>query len=445
MAKDMTRGNLVRVLISFSIPLIISGVLQQLYNWVDAFIVGNIVGELALAAVGVTTTILNLFIFTITGFASGLSILAGQLFGNKKTDQLEKVLSTFIVVAGGIALFLSVLCMIFAAPLLTILETPADIFTIADHYLRIVIIGMPILAVYNVYAAVLRGVGDSRAPFLAVVVSSIVNVILDVLFVWLFRWGAEGAAAATVISQLFMTVFIVCYTTKRYDFLRFHFRKKLVDKSILEKGSSLGIPVAIQSCASSVGSLILQNFMNGFGTPTVAAVTTAYRIDCILLLPIINLGTGISTAVAQNTGAGDTKRAKKCLWTGNAIMVILSIILTLLIITFGADLIAMFGVTEESTRIGKAFFFAIARFYLVYGLAMSFRGYLEGMGDVLFSSICGIIAVVIRIVMSYIMKPYLGNMAIAYAEAVSWCGMLLLYIMRVVFFRYGASGRITEK
>lgn len=207
----------------------------------------------------------------------------------------------------------------------------------------------------------------------------------------------------------------------------------MLDLSILKQGSAFGIPVAIQSCLSSVGSLILQNFMNGFGTPTVAAITTAYRIDCILLLPIINLGTGISTAVAQNTGAGDAKRAKKCLWTGNVIMIILSAVLALLVIGIGADLIALFGVTEEATQIGRNFFSAIARYYVVYGMAMAFRGYLEGKGDVLFSSICGIFSVVVRIIMSYVMEPYFGNMTIAYAEVVSWCTMLVIYMLRVTF------------
>lgn len=431
--QDMTQGNLAWALIAFSIPLIVSGILQQLYNWADAFIVGNVVGELALAAVGVTATITNLFIFTLTGFTSGLSILTGQLFGNKKTEELGKVISSFVILVGGASVMLALLCAVFSAPLLTLLETPDDIFQVANRYLQIVMIGMPILAVYNVYAAVLRGVGDSRAPFLAVLVSSVMNVILDIIFVWLFHWGAEGAAAATVLSQFLMTVFIVGYTIKNYAGLRFTIGKDMLDLSILKQGSAFGIPVAIQSCLSSVGSLILQNFMNGFGTPTVAAITTAYRIDCILLLPIINLGTGISTAVAQNTGAGDAKRAKKCLWTGNVIMIILSAVLALLVIGIGADLIALFGVTEEATQIGRNFFSAIARYYVVYGMAMAFRGYLEGKGDVLFSSICGIFSVVVRIIMSYVMEPYFGNMTIAYAEVVSWCTMLVIYMLRVTF------------
>ena len=195
----------------------------------------------------------------------------------------------------------------------------------------------------------------------------------------------------------------------------------------------------IQSSISSLGSLILQNFMNGFGTQTVAAITTAYRIDTIVLLPIINLGSGISTLTAQSYGAGRTDRTRRILLAGSGVMLLVSLALTLLVIPTGGHLIALFGAGAEAVRIGSDFFLRIASFYVVYGLAMSVRGCLEGIGDVTYSSIAGIASLVFRIFLSYALADLFGNMVIAYAEAFSWLLLLGLYILRA--WIRGFSGR----
>lgn len=431
----MTQGNLAGALVRFSLPLIFSGLLQQLYNWADAFIVGNVEGELALTAIGATGMIINLFVFVITGFTQGLSILAAQQYGGGETADLSKILSAFAVTLGGALTVLGCLGGLLSGQVLELLNTPADIFSIARGYLRIILPGMPLLAVYNVYAAVLRGIGDSRAPFLAVILSSGANVLLDILLVAALRMGADGAAAATVISQGLMAVFIICYSVRKYPMLRFSPRENMVDREILRQGCALGVPPAIQSSVSSLGSLILQNFMNGFGTRTVAAITTAYRVDSVIMLPIINLGSGISTVTAQNLGAGNRKRANRVLAVGTALMMAVAVCLTMLVRSFGGDLIAMFGVTQASVRIGTEFFRCIAWFYVVYGVAMSFRGFLEGTGDVLFSSAAGMLALLVRIIASYGLAEYWGNMVIAYAEVFSWGALVLLYLPRLLWKR----------
>lgn len=430
MAKDMTQGNLVRALVSFSIPLIFSGLLQQLYSWADAFIVGNIEGELALAAIGAMTIMSNLIVMLITGFTSGISILAARTFGRGENQRLKKVLSTFLAVLGSVFLVAGIAIHFSASSILHLLHTPEDIYLIAKGYLQTIAIGIPFLAIYNVYSAVLRGVGDSRAPFLAVAISSAANVLLDLLFVGEFRMGAWGAAVATVLSQILMTVFICCYILRRYAVLRFRFGREMIDFGVLKEGSALGLPATVQSGVSSAGNVVLQNFMNGFGTRTVAAITTAYRVDSIILLPVINLGTGISTVVAQNRGAGNDRRAKKGFYAGAALMAGVSVCLTIFVILVGGPLIAMFGVTPEALEIGIHFFHSFAKFYPVYGMAMALRGFLEGTGDVLYASVGGMLAFGIRILLSNLLKPYFGNMVIAYAEGLSWCAMFALYLLR---------------
>ena len=430
MARDMTRGSIARTMISFSIPLIFSGLLQQLYSWADAFIVGNAEGEAALAAIGASSVVSGLFVTVITGFTAGISILSAQRFGTGDRAAQKKILCAFSMLCGGAFLAASVLGILLTGPLLRLLRTPADIFTDSSAYLRIILAGVPFLAVYNVYSAVLRGIGDSRAPLLSVLFSSVLNIVLDVAAVNVLGWGVPGAALATLLSQILMTVFIVVYAVRKYDFLRFTPCRALFDRQLIRDGFRLAAPITVQSAVTSVGHMALQNFMNGFGTQTVAAITSAYRVDCIILLPIINLGTAISTVTAQNIGAGKTDRARRSLFVGCGLMTAVSLALTAAVVVFGGSLVAMFGVTEEAARIGADFFRCLGSFYVVFGLSTAIRGYLEGVGDVVFSGLNGALMLVVRIALSYLLVPFYGNMVIAWAEAYAWCLMLALYVWR---------------
>ena len=435
MKRELGNESLVLVLVRFSLPLILSGMLQQLYNWADAFIVGNVEGELALAAIGATGTVVNFYIMAMTGFTMGLSILFAHKYGGGETDIIHRILSTFVMIVGCAFLAFTVAGMFFTSPLLSLLNTPGDITGLAKTYLRIIFIGIPFLAVYNVYFAALRAIGDSKAPFWAILFSSVTNVLLDILFVAVLRWGVEGAAAATVVSQILMMVFIICYTIKKHPMLRFRFDRHMMDMATIKEGFRLGMPPMIQSSVGAFGSLFLQNFMNGFGTQTVAAITTAYRVDTIILLPIINLGSAIATMVAQANGARDKERIRKFFKIGTLLMIGISLALTVLVIPTGGYLISMFGVEAEAARIGRDFFQRIAAFYVIYGLSMAVRGVLEGVGDVTFSSIAGILSLIARIIMSYTLVAFSGNMIIAYAEGLSWLLLLLLYLGRYMVKR----------
>ena len=432
MKRDMVEGSIARAMVAFTVPLMLSGILQQLFNWVDAFIVGNVEGELALAGIGATTALYSLFVMVITGFTGGLSVLAARAYGMGEQGGLSRLLSAFSLLLGGVFTAVAALGLLLTPAILRAMDTPADIFTVSERYLRIMFAGVPLLAVYNTYSAILRGMGNSRAPFLSVLVCSGVNVVLDVAFVVMLRYGA---AAATVLSQGAMTVFLVLYAVKKYPVLRFRPGRRSVDRSVAARGSGFGLPPAIQSGTNSVGNIFLQRFMNGFGEQTVAAITTAYRVDTVLLLPVINFGSGIATVVAQNIGAGEPERARKALKTGAVMMAGISLGLTVLILVAGEALIAMFGLTQESVTIGGSFFRTIASFYLVYSLAMALRGYLEGMGDMIFSGAAGIAALAVRIVCSYAFAGVFGRKVIAYAEAFSWLVLLGVYLLRYIWVR----------
>lgn len=431
MKNDMTQGNIAGALTAFTVPLILSGVFQQLFNWVDAFIVGNVEGELALAGIGAVTSTYSMFVMIIVGFTSGLSVLAAQRFGMGRTGDLKYILTFFSLALGALFLVVCTLGAVFVEEILVFLDTPDNIFQNSERYLRIMFAGIPFLAVYNTCCAVLRGLGDSRAPFASVLVCSVINVALDLVFVAGLRWGTGGAAAATVLSQIAMTVYILCYAVRSYPFLRP--RRGMLRGRAAAEGNRFGLPPAIQSGTSSFGNIILQRFMNGFGEQTVAAITTAYRVDSVLVLPIINFGSGIGTIVGQNIGAGRPERAKQALKTGAAMITVISLLLTLVILVVGKDLIAMFGLTPESVGIGQAFFVRLASFYVVYGLAMAVRGYLEGLGDMAFSGAAGIISLLVRIAASYALAGVFGRMVIAYAEGISWLVLLGLYLARLAW------------
>lgn len=426
MSTDMTKGSVVKSLLSFTIPLVLSGLLQQLFNWVDAFIVGNVNGELALAGIGATTSIYNLFITVITGFTAGLSVLTAQQYGRREREKIKGTLSSYSILLGLFFLLLSIAGIALTDNILHLMRTPENIFSSAKDYLGIILIGIPFLAVYNTYSAILRGIGNSRAPFVAVLISSIANVLLDLVFVIGFDYGAKGAAIATAIAQAAMSLFIIFYAHLRYPMLSFTLS---FDRS-LKDGASFGLPPAVQSGASSIGNVILQQFMNGFGEKTVAAITTSYRIDTVILLPITNLGSGIATVAAQNIGAGNPERARKVLKVGAAMMAVVSVFLTLIVLIFGSSLIALFGLTLDTVEIGRAFFYGIAPFYIVFGLSMAIRGYLEGCGDMLFSGLAGVSFLVVRIICSYALDDMFGNMVIAYAEAIAWVFLLALVSLR---------------
>ncbi|MBE6878863.1 MAG: MATE family efflux transporter [Ruminococcaceae bacterium] len=421
-------------LVKFCTPLILSGILQQLYNWVDAFIVGNVNGETALAAIGSVSSISNFYIMAITGFTTGLSILIAQKFGSGEKEQISRILSTFLLILGVIFTVVAVVAFAVAGPLLTLMDTPADIFDAAKGYLKIISVGVPFLTVYNLYAGAIRAVGDSRAPFYAVLVSSAVNVVMDILFVAVFGWGVDGAAIATVIAQVAMTIFMIIYGVTKHPVVRFKIIN-IFNRECLSGGFSFGTPPMVQSCINSFGNMILQGFMNGFGTATVAAITTAYRVDCIALLPVINLGSGISTLVAQNYGAGDRKKAWKVFTTGVVIMMPVALVLTMVVVLFGGKMIALFGAGEEVVAIGTNFFRSIAVFYVIYGIAMACRGYIEGLGGVMYSSIIGVTALAVRIINSYALKGVWGNMVIAYAEGISWALLMTLFIIKIIKIR----------
>ncbi|MBQ2846327.1 MAG: MATE family efflux transporter [Firmicutes bacterium] len=419
-------------LIRFSLPLIMSGILQQLYSWADAFIVGHAEGELQLGSIGATTSISMFLVNTIIGLTYGLSIRAAHEFGRGNREKIRNIMSVFLPVLCILYIFLAIPAIILSGSILQFMDTPDEMLEYSLPYLRIILAGIPFLALYNLYTALLRALGNTKAAFYSVLISSVLNVLLDILFVAILRYGVEGAAAATLISQISMTIFIIVYASVKYpDILRPR-SYRAFDKNILKGGLSYSLPPAFQNSVISAGNLILQNFMNSFGAVTVLAITTAYRVDTIMLLPILNLGAAVSTMTAQSKGSGDADRIKSCLKSGLSMMTAVSISLALVMFFFGSAFVAFFGVSGEALSVGRLFFKDLACFYVLFGIATLLRGVLEGIGDITFCSIVGIIVLGVRIAFSYILDPFVAGRAIAFAEGISWTVFMLIMILRIL-------------
>lgn len=428
-----SKRSYARELVLFSLPLILSGILQQLYSWADAFIVGHAEGELQLAAIGATSSISTVLLNTILGLTLGLSIMAAQEYGKGDITKLKRLLFAYLPVLTLVYVVFAFLIIIFAKNILDFMHTPKDIIDYSVIYLKIVLAGVPFLAVYNLFAAFLRAKGDTKVAFFAVLISSLLNVALDILFVVVLPYGVGGAALATVLSQLVMTVFIIVYTFVRHrDVIS---RGFVFDIRLFREGLSFAMPPALQNSIISAGNLVLQNFMNSFGSVTVLAITTSYRVDSLMLLPIINLGSAIATMVARSVGEGNMTKQRAYVKSGMWVMAVVTGALTVLVFLCGGLFVSFFGVTGDALAEGYRFFRDLSLFYMFFGMATALRGALEGIGDLKYCSLVGVITLGVRISFSYILKSVCGNRTIAFAEAISWIVFLMLVLVRYLYKR----------
>lgn len=420
MENSMLEGKITPSFVRFALPLVITGILQQLYNIVDAVIVGNYVGELELAAIGATTFITVLFTNTIIGFTGGVTILVSQSYGAGKKDAIGHILHGFALLLLVVSVVLGGAGVLLCRPLLQLINTPGSLVAPAVGYMQIVLLGVPFVVLYNQYGAVLRGMGNSRAAFQALLLTSAVNIALDLLFVRVFLWGLRGAAIATAVAQVLSALYLMLYCRVNYAELA---RKQGVGMHwpLIKRGIRLGLPIALQSAVSSLGSLLLQNILNSFGALGITAVTTAYRIDSLTLLPVTSIGSAVSTFTGQNLGARNISRIQKGLRVGMTMGIAVAVVMTGFVILAGKTLLSLFGISEAAITMGNSFFVMLAVFYPVYAAGCVLSGYLQGHGDTRFTAVAIIGCLAIRVVASYTLAGIVGFPIIAFAEAAGWC------------------------
>ena len=390
--KDMTTGNPAALLLAFMLPMLIGNIFQQFYNMVDTMVVGKFVNADALAAVGSTGSITNLFFCLCNGLAAGIGIIVSQFFGagNHKNVRLAITNAFYIMIATGI--LMGGLGALLAKPVLTLMHTPENIIDNAAIYMQITCAGVLGTALYNVIAAILRGVGDSRTPLYFLILSSFLNIGMDLLFVIVFHWGVPGVAAATVVAQLLSALCSIGYAFLRNPLFKFTRQEWAFDRAITKECFRLGVPMAVQSGMMAFSFVILQRVINSFGSSIVAAWTTTSRIETLINQPFRSLGDSMSTYAGQNVGAQKYKRVEEGCRKGMLMMAVFALLMLPVMWLFGEFFMTMFVKAEETEVIaigGKALKI-LALFYLPLGMIYVYRGILNGSGDAKFALISGI-------------------------------------------------------
>ena len=380
-ARDMTQGSIVKQLVLFSLPLMLGNVFQMLYNTVDSVVVGNFVGTQALAAVGSTTMIVNIMVFFFNGFSTGASVVIARRFGARDSQRLHTAIQTTMAATFILAVFFTVVGLMTVEPMLRLMATPEDVFDEAKIYLQIYIGGFSGLVIYNMCSGILRAVGDTTRPLYFLILTSVLNILLDLFFVLKLRAGIAGVAYATIISQFVSAGLTLLLLTRTRDIYRLSWKGMSINSQVLGEIVAVGLPAAIQSVITSFSNVFVQSYINAFGSQCMAGWSAYNKLDQFVLLPMQSLAMAATTFVSQNIGADQPKRANK----GTVITVSLSVgvtaVIVLLVCIFAAPAISLFTPDEAVIEFGVLFVRANFVFLLFNCVNHVLAGALRGRGD----------------------------------------------------------------
>ena len=380
-ARDMTEGSILRQMILFALPLMLGNVFQMLYNTVDSVIVGNFVSKQALAAIGSTTVIVNMMVFFFNGFSIGAGVVIGQYFGARDMDKLHRAIETTMAATFILSLLFSVLGVALVRPLLRFMSTPEDVLPEATVYLRIYLGGISGLLIYNMGSGILRAVGDSTRPLYFLILTSLLNIVLDLFFVLVLKMGVAGAAVATVLSQFVSGGLILILLTRTRDIYRLVWRELKIELFLLKKIFAVGLPMAIQQVLTAFSNIFVQGYVNVFGSDVMAGWSSYNKLDQFIMLPMQSMAMASTTFVSQNIGAGKERRADQ----GTGVALLLSTSVTLVIavalFVFAAPAVRLFSPDSDVIRYGVLFIRNNVFFLLFNCVNHVLAGALRGRGD----------------------------------------------------------------
>jgi len=420
--KDLTEGREVTVILRFAVPMLIGNIFQQMYTMVDSIIVGRGVGKEALAAVGASFPIIFLMVSLVIGITMGAAVMLSQYFGAKDYVSLKKTIDTAYIFLFLAALLITGLGILLSGPILRGLKVPDEVFPLAKQYLNIMFAGMVFLFGYNTVSAVLRGLGDSKNPLYFLIIATILNIFLDLLFVLVFRWGVAGAAWATVLSQGVSLLAGILYMQRStHEVLHIHLKRIRFDKEIFRTMLRIGLPSGLQQSLVSLGFIALTRIVTPFGTNVIAGYTAASRLDSFAIMPAMTLSVAISTFVGQNLGAGKLERVMKgylstLLFAGG-----IAAAITAVMVLFKVKLIQIFNADPAVVRIGAEYLVIVSAFYVVFTGMFITGGVLRGAGDTLtqmFITLCALWF--IRIPASAFLASHIGTNGIWWGIPAGW-------------------------
>lgn len=434
--KDMTKGNPTRIILFFAFPMLLGNIFQQLYNMVDSIVVGKFVGKEALAAVGSSFMLMNFFSAIIIGLCMGTSVVLSQYFGAEDYTKLRKSISTAFIFMLLLTIIMSLTTIIFTKPMLMIMKTPKEILNSSTNYLQIIFGGLIFTFLFNFSSAVLRSVGDSKTPLYFLILASIINIILDLLFVINFNMGVIGVAIATVIAQGVSSLLCLVYAFIKLPVIRIKAKEFVFDKALFSMIKKYSLLTALQQSIMTFGMVCVQGLVNSFGTDTMAAFTAAGKVDSLAYLPVQDFGNAFATYVAQNKGAGNFERIKIGVKSAVKTIIVFCIISSTVILLSSKHLMQIFVSSNEVKviHIGIQYLSVISVFYVLIGFLFMFYGYFRGMGNLKTSIVLTIVSLGTRVSMAYFLSsfPKIAEKGIWWSIPLGWAlaDMLGLYIYK---------------
>lgn len=420
--RDLTKGSIIKLMLVFSLPILLGNLFQQAYNLVDVIIVGKHLGERSLSAVGSTTAVVSLMFNIINGLCTGFAIPVARHFGSNDVNKVRRSVAGMITYSALVAILIMLLCIVFVDPLLTALNTPIEIFDEAKRYLTIVAAGLAVTLLYNLEANILRALGDSIIPLIILVISSLLNVGLDFLFIFGFGMGVEGAALATVLAQFISAVVCLIYMIKKCPFLKLSKGDFILTGSEIKYLLSSGLGMALMYSIVDIGSIVLQNGINGLGTEIISAHTAARKIFSFTIMPFSAISATLVTFVSQNLGAGRIDRIKKSIKYGLLVGYIWSTIAVLAAYLFGEQLVMLIAPADNRAIIDTAVNYLKINIPFYYALTtlLSLRCTLQGLGNSVVPIGASLVEMVWKIVTVVAIIPVCGYLGVCISEPIIW-------------------------
>ncbi len=428
MAKErvtrMTGGNILKQLVNFSVPLILGNLFQLSYNMVDTIVIGRFVGNEALSAVGTCDQIMNLLILGVSGVCIGASVLMGNFFGAGEEDQLLDEMKTTVSLGLIFSLLIPAAGLPLTDSIFRWMRVQPEALAPAGTYLRIIFAGMPFTCLYNIYAAALRSVGDSRTPVRYLMLATVLNMALDLVFVALLRMNVFGAALATLLAQAVSAVLCILHVSRRVPLLRFSWRRLRIDGELARKTLSYGGLTALQQCAQPIGNLIIQGSVNTLGVTAAAAFSAARKIEDIGLLPGRSVSTAITAFTAQNVGAGNQERTERGFRTAILLEGAVGLAMSLTVLLLRGPMMSLFTADRAMIEEGIRYFSIIGFCYFLPCLTNGYQGYLRGTGHMLASLLATLTQISVRVLVTLLCVPTMGIPGVGLACVAGWSAML---------------------
>lgn len=428
--QDLTTGNEGKLILHFAAPMLLGNVFQQLFSVVDSFVVGNFVGKEALAAVGASFPVIFVMVSMIIGLVMGTTIVISQYFGAKNFVKVKRAIDTMYIYSTIIGLITTVAGVFIAEPLLRLLGLPEDIMPQAVLYLRIYLSGIIIFFGFNGTSAVLRGLGDSKTPLYFLIIATIANIILDLLFVAVFKWGIAGAAYATLIANGLAFGLAIYWLNKTHKLIRIAIKGLHFDREVFQQSIKIGLPTGLQQTLVAMGALALMGIVNKFGTNVIAGYSVASRLDSLALIPAMSFSQALSTFVGQNIGANKMDRIRAGLVATLKMSGIVTIVTTIAIVLTSHFLMSLFTEDVEVIRLGDQYLTIVSSFYIMFTLMFIYNGVTRGAGDTMIPMFITLLSLwIIRIPMAWFLSGKIGAAGIWWAIPAGWfIGLTLSYL-----------------